>query len=253
MFFENDNINANILSTHELKWQARNENSDIRQFHALSFRINGNAEFTFNDESVKASTGDILFVPAYCRYRLKCESEHLIVIHFETNDPLPEHIKVFKPENSAYFKRKFEELHSSWTKKQIGYIYECKSAFYKILMHIESEYMNIKSEAINDRIKEAVDFIHDNFQNDEFSIDELAKLCNMSGAYFRRLFQKKYKTSPLSYINKLKLQLALELLQSGYYTISEISEKCGFKNIYYFSNFIKKETGLPPSKIQKKQ
>lgn len=57
---------------------------------------------------------------------------------------------------------------------------------------------------------------------------------------------KKYKVSPLAYINKLKLNYALELLHSGYYTVSEVSDKCGFKNIYYFSTFIKKETGFSP-------
>ena len=113
-------------------------------------------------------------------------------------------------------------------------------------MHIEREYLHTKYSVTDERLKEAIDFIHDNFTKSDFSIDELAGLCNMSGTYFRKLFMKEYKTSPLSYINKLKLNYALELLKSGYYTVSEVSDKCGFRNIYYFSSFIKKETGVSP-------
>lgn len=252
MFFETENININILSTHELNWQAKSEYSDTRPFHALSFRIVGDAKFIHNKDITPATTGDILFVPAYCDYRLDCENEHLIVIHFQTDAKLPNQIRRFTPENPAYFKWKFEEIHSTWTKKQKGYIHESKSYFYKILMHIEREYLRTRFSGNDEKLKEAVDFIHDNFTNNEFSIDELAKLCHMSGTYFRKLFMKKYGVSPLSYINKLKLQLAMELLKSGYYTVSEVSSKCGFRNIYYFSNFIKKETGLSPSKILEK-
>ena len=117
-------------------------------------------------------------------------------------------------------------------------------------MRIEREYLHTKYANADERLKEAMDFIHDNFTKGDFSIEDLAQLCNMSGTYFRKLFMNKFNTSPRAYINKLKLNYALELLNSGYYTISEVSDKCGFKNIYYFSSFIKKETGLSPLKLR---
>jgi len=246
MFFETESFNINILSVHELEWEKRSDNSGTRPYHALSFRVLGNAEFVYENGVNKVSTNDIVFVPSYCQYKLNSENEHLFVIHFQSNDMLPSKIKSFTSENPAYFKRKFEELYTVWSKKQAGYIHECNSIFYRILMHIEREYLHTKYSVTDERLKEAIDFIHDNFTKSDFSIDELAGLCNMSGTYFRKLFMKEYKTSPLSYINKLKLNYALELLKSGYYTVSEVSDKCGFRNIYYFSSFIKKETGVSP-------
>lgn len=250
MFFETEGFNINILSVHELEWEKRSDNSDTRSYHALSFRVLGNAEFVHKNGVNKASTNDIVFVPSYCQYKLNSEKEHLFVIHFESSDSLPTQIKSFAPENHAYFRRKFEELYTVWSKKQTGYIHECNSIFYRILMHIEREYLHTKYSDADERLSEAVDFIHDNFTKGDFSIDELAQLCNMSGTYFRKLFMKKYNTSPRAYINKLKLSYALELLSSGYYTVSEVSDKCGFKNIYYFSSFMKKETGKSPSNFK---
>ena len=54
------------------------------------------------------------------------------------------------------------------------------------------------------------------------------------------------------YINRLRFDLARELLRSGYYTIKEVSERCGFNNVNYFCLFIKKETGMSPLHYQKK-
>lgn len=250
MFFKTENFDINIISTHQLCWGKRNDNSDIRPYHALSFRISGNAKFIHSNTVTEVKSNDIVFVPAYCNYKLESKEEQLFVIHFETNETLPTTIKKFTPENSLYYRHKFEELHTAWSKKQTGYIHECKSIFFKILMHIERDYLHTEHSTTDERLSVAVDFIHDHFTDSNFTIDDLAQLCNMSGTYFRKLFQSKYHVSPLTYIKNLRLQYALELLKSGYYTISEISDKCGFKNIYYFSSFIKKETGFSPSEVK---
>lgn len=250
MFFNTESLNINILSTHRLCWNDRNDNSDDRPHHAISFRISGNAKFIFNNNITEIKSNDIVFVPAHCNYQLIAKEEELFVIHFESHDILPETIKKFTPENSSYYKRKFEELHTAWSKKQSGYIHECKSTFFRILMHIERDYLHDKHSIADERLSEAVDFIHEHFTNKDFTVDDLARLCNMSGTYFRKLFQNKYHVAPITYIKNLKLQYALELLNSNHYTVSEIAEKCGFKNIYYFSSFIKKELGVSPSKIQ---
>ena len=68
----------------------------------------------------------------------------------------------------------------------------------------------------------------------------------MSETYFRKLFEKHYGCSPLTYINQRRLDYAIELLKTKYYTVAEVSEKCGFSTPYYFSSFVKKKTGHPP-------
>ena len=116
-------------------------------------------------------------------------------------------------------------------------------------MQIERELAESKFSGAEDRLLDAVEFIHDNLTSNSLSIELLAHMCGMSDTYFRRLFVKNFKTTPLKYINKLKLNYAKELLRSGYYTVSQVSEKCGFENIQYFSLFIKKETGKTPSQF----
>ena len=79
----------------------------------------------------------------------------------------------------------------------------------------------------------------------------MAKRCNVSETYFRKLFFENYQITPLEYINNLRTEYAIELLESGYYNVTEVAEKCGFGNAYYFSTFIKKRTGHSPKKFIK--
>ena len=105
---------------------------------------------------------------------------------------------------------------------------------------------------MHDSILEAVEYIHDHFTEDGLTVDFLAKMCGMSDTYFRKLFVKNFSLTPIDYIKSLKVNYARDLLLSGYYTVGEVSDKCGFNTINYFSSFMKKETGLTPSDLLKK-
>ena len=116
---------------------------------------------------------------------------------------------------------------------------------------IEREIAETKISKIHGSILEAVEYIHDHFTEDGLTVDFLAKMCGMSDTYFRKLFVKNFSLTPIDYIKSLKVNYARELLLSGYYTVGEVSDKCGFNTINYFSSFMKKETGLTPSDILK--
>lgn len=250
MFLGETNKNFDIVSVLKLGWDKSDTMSVDRPFHALSFRVKGNAQFVYPEGSVSAVTKDIVFVPRRFDYRLKAEEEELFCVHMCSDKQLPYQIKKFTPENPQYFERKFQELYSVWSGKRIGYEYESKAILYKIITAIERELAEI-NPSVYSKINEAIEYIHDNFTTGEISVASLAAMCHMSDTYFRRLFVEKTSVTPAKYINTLKLGYAMELLKSGYFNIREVSEKCGFKTVSYFSEFIKKETGVSPSNLYK--
>ncbi len=245
MFFYSENISVNLLSVLDLSWKSSNAKAYPRPYHAISFRKNGGAEFGFENGNIRVNSREMVFVPAFCEYTIKSGEESLIVIHFLSDKPMPKSIKKFVPENSGYFEQKFMEIYELWSKKQPGYEYACKSIIYKIFYETEKEHAAPANS--NDIISNVTDYIHENFSNRELNVQMLADMCNFSDTYFRKLFKQTMNTTPLKYINKLRLNYALELLYSKYYTVNEISDKCGFNNVFYFSLFIKKETGFSPS------
>lgn len=80
---------------------------------------------------------------------------------------------------------------------------------------------------------------------------ELSQNANISYEYFRRIFENVYGVSPVKYLNKLRIDRAKELLNSGMYTVADAAFQSGFSDISYFSRFFKKETGLSPSEYKK--
>ena len=67
------------------------------------------------------------------------------------------------------------------------------------------------------------------------------------------LLYKKIKAltgqSPIDFIKKIRLDHSLELLQSRKYSITEVSEQCGFSSVGYFSTVFKKHFDKTPSEI----
>lgn len=248
MFFKDFDFNVNIISAFELSWEKVNELSDIRPFDALSIRLQGGADFIVNDKKLHVKKNDIVYVPAYLRYTLKTElKEHLYVIHFISNGKPKKEIEIFTPKNASVFTDLFQKIHTKYTNKLPGYNFSALSSFYKII-----EQMCIQTNERMTTLKSfnyAIEYIHTNYTNEDITVKQLAEISHVSETYFRNLFLKRMNTTPLKYINELRLSLADELLASKYYSISEVAQLCGFTDPKYFTTVYKKHRGISPSKI----
>lgn len=88
-------------------------------------------------------------------------------------------------------------------------------------------------------------YIHEHFR-EKLCIEDLAALNRVSNSYFSRAFHKVVGTTPMKYINALRINEATHLLETGK-TIEEIAVEVGFNDPKYFSKVFKKSTGLSPS------
>ena len=86
---------------------------------------------------------------------------------------------------------------------------------------------------------------------DNLPFTEFSKEAGLSYVQFLRRFKAYTGLTPAKYINALKMKKARELLTDGRLQIKEISEKLGFENEYYFSNFFKKNMNVSPSAYRK--
>ena len=107
-----------------------------------------------------------------------------------------------------------------------------------------------KKETTNDhkeRMNEVLYHIYKNLSK-KLTIEDLAKISSYSPFHFQRMFKSFTKQSVVTYIKKLRLQWAGNLLifnpQS---TITEIVYTCGFNSSATFSNEFKKYFNTTPS------
>ena len=253
MFFYTNNISADLISVIELQWEKVNARAGKRPFHTLSFRMVGGAAFLLDDqETLYVDESEIAYVPANYDFQKQAENGKIIAIHFMTDSPMPEKMLRFKPRNPNFFRTEFTKLYEIWNQKQLGFNYESNIIFNRIILEIEKEWSKHTPSVANKKLCDAIDYIHLNFSNGDISVTKLAAMCNMSDTYFRRLFVAEFGTTPLKYINKLRMTQISELLQANYNSIEDIAEQCGFNNVNYFSLFVKKETGMSPFAYRKK-
>ena len=94
-------------------------------------------------------------------------------------------------------------------------------------------------------IQDALNYVEQHYQ-EEFRIGELAEICHMSETHFRRVFHSYMNTSPVEYVNLVRIEKSCELLKRTNERVEDIAHKVGFgASCTYIRNF-KKVTGLAP-------
>ena len=68
---------------------------------------------------------------------------------------------------------------------------------------------------------------------------------------FGEVFRSNFVVTSNRYIIQRKIEYAKKFLSSEMLTVSEVSEKCGFSDVYYFSKVFKKECGITPIRRKK--
>lgn len=82
------------------------------------------------------------------------------------------------------------------------------------------------------------------------SVPELARACNVSVAYLKKIFSKYTDLGIHEYILNSKITLAKQMLLSGI-SVTETSEKLSFSSQNYFSVVFRRKTGLSPTEFKK--
>lgn len=240
-------ISFRVLSVLKLSWEPGEAYAAKRPYNALSLRLEGDAEFIHNGESVRAGAGDIIFVPAGMDYKLiSHKRESLIVVHFDILFGDAEGFEVFKPMNPEIMTDLFVKMYHAWRAAAVGYEYRVESTLARILEGIVAESFNRK-RGIKPDFSTLLGFIHSNFQDPSLTVDSMARRMGISTTYLRQLFSENLGTTPLKYLHSLRLDYADQLLESEYYTVEDAARLSGYNDPKYFSTAYKRKRGNPPS------
>ena len=102
----------------------------------------------------------------------------------------------------------------------------------------------------NDKfVKKMLEVVIVNISNAKFDKDEFASAMHVSSSLLYKKIKSFTNQSPTDFIKTVRLNRAVELLQSRKYTITEVSELCGFASLTYFGIVFKKHFGKSPSEI----
>ncbi len=91
--------------------------------------------------------------------------------------------------------------------------------------------------------------IEKELSNTDLDISLLASRLNMGRSSFYRKFLSLTSLSPVAYIRKFRINKSIELMASGKYSLSEISDLTGFSSQSYFSTAFRQEKGVTPTEF----
>ena len=98
-------------------------------------------------------------------------------------------------------------------------------------------------------VKKMLEIVRLNMANTEFGKDDFASAMNVSTSLLYKKVKSLTDQSPTDFIKMVRLDYALELLKNHNYSVTEVSEQCGFSSIGYFSTVFKKHFGKTPNEI----
>ncbi|MCU6710494.1 AraC family transcriptional regulator [Paenibacillus sp. J5C_2022] len=99
-------------------------------------------------------------------------------------------------------------------------------------------------------IAKAVDFINRHI-TERLSLQTIARQANLVPSYFSTVFKKEMKESLVDYMNRRKIETAVELMKVSRYSNQELCDRVGIANEAYFCALFKRKMGRTPGQYRK--
>lgn len=96
----------------------------------------------------------------------------------------------------------------------------------------------------------AKQFVEEHYMDPEISVEKLCAFLHVSPAYFSTVFKRETEMSFVSYLTEVRMQHALNLLNTTGDKTYVIAGKVGYTEPNYFSYVFKKRFGVSPSKYR---
>lgn len=210
-----------------------------RPYAALSFRRSGRAVFEIDGRCIVNEPGDMVYIPANVPYGVEYTAGESIVVHL-TDCTYREAEKIVT-DNKDLFEARFLHMRKVWIERHS--VNSIKSHLYEIFAELEGE---SAISPVGAEFLRCIDYIEKNFDKSRLNVEALCGQFHMSRSSLQRRFLKYFGISAKEYVQKLRMNRALELLIEGKYSVKESASLCGFEDEKYFSRVFKKKFGYPP-------
>lgn len=180
---------------------------------------------------------------------------HLPVILFSAQASLESRLKGLSNGANAYIAKPFSPEEIKLTINNLfATLNDNRNAYRQSLKVSENSVLfheRVKSD--NAYVNKVIQFIIDNIDNHEYSVNELSDDMSVSRSQLHRKLSTLTGFSTTNFIRMVRLEKAKDLLLSCEGNVSEIAYKCGFSSQSYFTRSFTEYFGKSPSQMIKYQ
>ena len=240
--------------------------------------ISGRVAVTVGTEVAEVSAGDFLFIPADLVFRVETVDGPASVRGFAFERSLVEgnmdnfdgeinymfyvqsfsRVVTFKPTHHIYESLCYcmSEAYEEYISKDVCFRLPVRAYLYLLVSSILRYYAGERNELDRMiyhnviRLRPVVEYIAENY-GEKIYIETLADMIGVSPDYFTKMFKDSIGTTPIDYINGVRVNHALRLLTMTDTPVNEIADKTGFSNPNYFHKIFKSYMEISPLAYRK--
>ncbi len=210
----------------------------------------GSASFMYLNERIPVQEGDVVFIPG----KIFCYSEWMgqpdIRVFYLSFD-----IECDESDGSYQLQTlpADEEIRALLRRIRALLEVDDRLEAYSLFYHALSSFlphMNACRRRLDKSLYDAIDYITCNWNRD-FSVGDVARECSLSESKIYHLFQEQLGQTPVSYLNAVRVNYAIQYLENEHFSIAEICRLTNFHSESYFRRVFRSITGLTPSEYRR--
>lgn len=145
------------------------------------------------------------------------------------------------------------EMYTEYEEKQNGYEKINEANLIRLLVSIFRLQMSGRENgggAYRRAIAESAIRYMNDYYNEKITCELLASRAYLSTGYFHRVFKSVTGTSPIEYLQELRLKKAAELLSSSSLTVKQAAAAVGYSDMKHFYRIFRQKYGATPKQYQ---
>lgn len=145
-----------------------------------------------------------------------------------------------RPQDDMRFRRCVVLLEEAETQEKVI------SIVFMLIKEVYDEHYAHRQNHYGDTVRRAVELIQRRFRDPILSLESLSESLNVNSSYLSRVFRKETGMTLTDYINRYRVDVAMDLLRNSAQMVYQIAEETGYSNVEYFNRIFKKVVGCTP-------
>ncbi|MCR8634186.1 helix-turn-helix transcriptional regulator [Paenibacillus radicis (ex Xue et al. 2023)] len=233
-------------------------------YYALHFVMNGKIRHVYGEQQIELAKGDVFcaYPGVVYRHFIIPSDQPLEMIWVSIDGgqtPLLLEKAGFRPSAPYVLSLIGKELETSLvhlfsqhednsSRRQVELI----AAIYRIFGLMIPQKSTDKSDAGPAAwIPRSIEYMNMHY-TENINVQDVAAYISVHRAYFSKIFSQQIGMTPIQYLQKLRMERALQLLQQTRHTVTEIAIMLGYPDLYSFTRAFSKHYAASPSKLREK-
>ena len=120
----------------------------------------------------------------------------------------------------------------------------------KVSLMMQEQMQSNRADGAQTFVSKAVEYVRDNYSDQELTIDKICGILGVSAAYFSTMFKKETGKTFIAYLTDYRMEQAVQRLIERDEKTYVIAAQVGYADPAYFSYVFKKKFGVSPSRYR---